>query len=55
MCFHLYFPHSSNLVEIPYNDLELMLLGIYEFHKNWHREGHSFLMGINEIKFMYVL
>ena len=32
-------------------DLNIMLFNICEFHENWCKKSHSFLMGINEITF----
>jgi hypothetical protein len=34
-------------------DLNIKLLSIYAFWKNWHTEGSPFCMVINEVKFMH--
>jgi len=43
-----------DLNEILYKRLNTLLLCIYGFHQSQHRQNHIFLMGINEIMFMYV-
>lgn len=45
----------SDLDEINIIDLHVMLLIIYEFFEKWHREDHTFLIGIEEITFTYVM
>jgi len=55
MNLHLYFPHLlAALCEIWYKRSEHCALTICGSHENWCREGHSFLMGVNEITCMYV-
>jgi len=45
----------SDLNEINIIDLHTMLFIIYEFFEKWHREDHTFLSGIKEIIFTYVM
>lgn len=49
----LYFPHVWPYFGI--SDLHIMLLSLYKFGENFHREGYTFLMGMSEIRFMCVL
>ena len=50
---YLYFPHWV-WVKFGIRDLHIILLNISEFCDNQHREGLTFLMGINEITCTHV-
>jgi len=54
MNFHLYFPHCLPCVKSGIRYLNKVQLTICGSHENCCREGHSFLMGVNEITFMCV-
>jgi hypothetical protein len=49
--FHIYCPICMGF---GIRDLHLMLLRICEFSANWHRQGRTFLIGVNEITFTSV-
>jgi hypothetical protein len=42
-------------VEFSISNLQIMLLSMCEFGENFHREGYTFLTGMNEIRYMCVL
>ena len=45
----------SDLDEISIIDLHVILLIIYEFFEKWHREDHTYHIGIKEITFTCVM
>jgi hypothetical protein len=47
--------YGRTWVEFSIRDLQIMLLSMYEFGENFHREGYTFLTGMREIRFMGVL
>jgi hypothetical protein len=49
--FHMYGP---TWVEFSISNLQIMLLSMYEFGENFHKEGYTFRTGMSEIKFMCV-
>jgi hypothetical protein len=49
---HMYGPPW---VKFSISDLQIMLLSMYEFGENFHREGYTFLTGMSQIRFMCVL
>jgi hypothetical protein len=54
MNFYPYFAHLLyDFGQFAVRNLHIMLLSNREFHENWRREGHTFLMEVYEISLMF--